>query len=290
MTTKKWLLIFSSVLLIVTYFLPWVTWGGTHVAGHAPAAGSFFTVLETKLSLPGNPYPKLSFLFLAFWLIPILPATILFQQFAERRSGLLPYVAAFLSLSLITLFALFSDLGTGQYFGFSTIWYWLHLLGAIVLVLSAEGGLLKKIGWLVIGPILVFGSFKIIEKKFFAEGQKNTATEKADFTMSAEALMAEFLRTDSSANKKYIEKMIQVDGPASAIDIAADSTSTIKFADSTGSYAIFSFEKADYPDVKTIKAGDNISLKGVCSGSIYSEILGTISISFKRSIINKATH
>ncbi|MEQ1677440.1 MAG: hypothetical protein ABL876_12105, partial [Chitinophagaceae bacterium] len=57
-------------------------------------------------------------------------------------------------------------------------------------------------------------------------------------------------------------------------------------ADSTGSYAIFSFEKSMYEKAKAVQQGDQVSLKGVCSGSIYSEILGTTAISFKRATFN----
>ena len=40
--------------------------------------------------------------------------------------------------------------------------------------------------------------------------------------------------------------------------------------------------------LKTIsKTGDIVSIKGTCSGSITSEILGNTSISFKRSALNK---
>jgi hypothetical protein len=81
--------------------------------------------------------------------------------------------------------------------------------------------------------------------------------------------------------------MLQVTGTVSAVDIAADSTSTIRFEDSTGPYAIFSLEKSQVNKIRNTKAGDMVSVKGICSGSIFSDILGTTSINFKRSILNK---
>src|SRR6185436_13850722 len=104
---------------------------------------------------------------------------------------------------------------------------------------------------------------------------------------SSVELIKEFMANDTTANKKYLEKVLEVSGPVASIDIAADSISTIKFADSTGSYAIFSLEKTQLDKVKMIKTGDPVSVKGVCSGSMFSEILGTTTISFKRSILNK---
>jgi len=58
-------------------------------------------------------------------------------------------------------------------------------------------------------------------------------------------------------------------------------------ADSTGSYVIFDFEKAAAKNVQIIKVGDRVKVKAVCSGSIYSDILETHTISFKQSIIYK---
>lgn len=81
--------------------------------------------------------------------------------------------------------------------------------------------------------------------------------------------------------------MIEVKGRASRVEVLSDSTGNILFSDSTGSYIIFSFEKEQFNALQAIKAGDSISAKGSCSGSIHSEILGTNSISFKRSTLNK---
>ncbi len=120
-------------------------------------------------------------------------------------------------------------------------------------------------------------------------GETHAATEnvKADYTVNSADLIKEFITNDTATNKKYIEKILVVNGNASAVEVLADSTSTIKFEDSTGSYVIFSFEKNQLDQVKNIKKGDAVSLKGVCSGSIFSEILGTTSISFKRATLNK---
>lgn len=80
--------------------------------------------------------------------------------------------------------------------------------------------------------------------------------------------------------------MLVVNGNVSVVQIQTDSVSTIQFSDSTGSYAIFSLEKDQLEKVKAIKQGDAVSLKGVCSGSIFSEILGTTAITFKRATFN----
>jgi hypothetical protein len=144
-----------------------------------------------------------------------------------------------------------------------------------------------KAAWLLLGPVLAFGSYSIGEKYVMDETHEKTENVKADYKLSADALISEFLANDTAANKKYMEKMLEVEGKVSAVDILPDSSATIRFADSTGSYAIFSFEKTQLENMKQVQPGQQVSVKGVCSGSIYSEILGTTSISFKRSTFNK---
>jgi len=293
-TTRNWPQLFCAGILLVSFFLPWVNWDGTPVSGYGMASDDFFRISGTKFGLP-NPFPRLSFTFFAFWLIPALSVLVIFLQFSKKKTGLLPFLTGLLSLSLVSVYILFTgtliDLGVGHsVLSMMTLFAWLHAIAAIGLIFSTAqtNSLLKKTGWVLLGPIFVFASFKLAEKYIMGETHKDTATAKADYTVSAADLVREFMTNDTAANKKYLEKMILVTGNASSVDILADSTSTIRFADSTGSYAIFSLEKTGFDQVRSVKPGDPVSLKGVCSGSIFSEILGTTSISFKRAtFINK---
>ena len=116
---------------------------------------------------------------------------------------------------------------------------------------------------------------------------EDTANVKADFTVGALLFIKYFTENDTAANKKYTEKIITVAGIISAIE-AADTTLNIKFIDSaTGSYAIFAFQKQHLDQVKTLQKEDSVAIKGSCSGGMYSEILGTVFITFKRCVLEK---
>lgn len=286
-STKKWLVILSGVPLLATFFLPWVKWDGTEVAGFTIATGDFFKLSAAKLYLD-NPFPALAFLFYAFFLIPTGALGLIFMTLRDRNVTFISIAVAILSLSLLTLFLLFTDFGTGSWMKAIQPWAIVHGLAAIVPVLVLQRpALLKRIGLLVAGPILVYASFKLTEEYLMGETHKGTAKIKADYSFDAPVLIKEFLANDTASNRKYLDKVLEVKGAAAAIDIAADSSSTIRFADSTGSYLIFSMEKEAYANVKPLKTGDTIVVKGVCSGSIFSEILGTTSISFKRAVLDQ---
>lgn len=289
----KWLHLFFAAGLLIAFFLPWVAWKDSLVSGYHLPSGTFFHIAETKFNL-GNPFPKLNFTFNVFWLIPVLTAATAVLGWLNKRTTWTAFIAGALTLSLLTVFYLFTKtlitLGVGNHvFAMLKIPAYLAAFFAIGMMVTAMPAIswLKRAGWLLAGPVFAFLAFMIIEKKVWSETHESTDKIKADYTVNAPDLIREFLANDSAANKKYMEKIVAVNGAVSQVDQLADSATNIQFADSaTGSYIIFSFDKEQFEKVKNIKAGDTISAKGSCSGSMYSEILGNTSISFKRSTIS----
>lgn len=288
-----WLHIGSGALLLVSFFLPWVSWKGVKVSGYDLPAGNFFRISESNFKL-GNPFPQFDFTFYVFWLVPVLVIVTAFLIVKNKRSSPAAFAAGALALSMVTVYYLFSntlvDLGVGT----SAISMlqpaaYISMLAAMGFILTAFPlqDWLKKGIWLIIGPVLAFTAYKMGEKYVMAETFTQTDELKADYTVNAMDLVREFLLNDTAANNKYREKILVVNGTPTQVDRSADSTTTVQFADSTGSYVAFSFEKEKYELVKEMQAGTPVSLKGSCSGSIYSEILGTTAITFKRATINK---
>lgn len=113
----------------------------------------------------------------------------------------------------------------------------------------------------------------------------DTASEKPAYTISAMDLLTEFQQNDSAANKKYVEQILAVSGRVSEVE-GIDTSATVKFVDSlTGSYLIFDFQSATSRQAAALQPGDSVTLKGSCSGSIYSRLRNAHMISFKRSVI-----
>ena len=279
--------------LLVSFFLPWVSWDGYLISGYDMPKGYFFSLAETKFKL-GNPFPQFNFSFAVFWLIPAGALASITLVLLSKKWSLPVFIIGALSLSLVTVFFLFTDklimLGVGRnIFSMMQPAAWFHALSAagLIIVAPVTNAVLKKIIWVTAGPVLVFISFLVIEKYIMSETFSDTAGVKADYTVKASYLIYEFSTNDSAANKKYREKIVSVNGDASEVEAKNDSTFNIKFADSKGIYIIFSLDKSQYENAKNIKAGDTVSLKGSCSGSVYSNILGATQISFKRSTLNK---
>ena len=143
--------------------------------------------------------------------------------------------------------------------------------------------LLKKAGLFFIILLLVGVGWVWF---IFTEKFSDTSEISPAYTVTAIDLIHEFEKNDSLANKKYAEKVMVVNGEVSAVE-GVDSTVNIKMADSTsGSYVIFAFQQQHLGQAKKIKLGEEVSIKGSCSGGAYSKILETEFITFKRCAIN----
>jgi TolA-binding protein len=143
---------------------------------------------------------------------------------------------------------------------------------------------LKKL--LITGLILLLvGGFAVWY--IFTEKFSDTTERKAAFTVNAMDFIGEFQKSDSAANNKYREQIITVNGRISELE-SADTTINVKMKDTlTGSYIIFAFQQQHLKEAKQLKEGDSVSIKGSCSGGVYSSILETEFITFKRCAINK---
>ena len=148
----------------------------------------------------------------------------------------------------------------------------------------------KKKPWLkriLIAILVIVLALAGVYWYYATEKFSDTKDRQADFTVSAMSFINEFQQDLKAANEKYAEKIITVNGRVSQIE-AADTTLNLKFTDpATGSYIIFAFQQQHLAEAKAVKKGDSISIKGSCSGGIYSDILEATSINFKRSTLNK---
>ena len=141
----------------------------------------------------------------------------------------------------------------------------------------------KKIGLLALILFIVGIAWVLY---VFNEKYSDTTKITPAYTLNALDLIHEFERNDSLANKKYVEKIMVVNGEVSEVE-GVDSTVNIKMADSTsGSYVIFAFQQQDKGLAEKIKVGEKVSIKGSCSGGAFSKILETEFITFKRCAIN----
>jgi len=137
---------------------------------------------------------------------------------------------------------------------------------------------------LLVLAVIIGGVYWYVATEKFSD----TTERKAAYTVNALDFIKEFLANDSAANAKYREKIVTINGTISALESPDTATVNVKFIDPpTGSYIIFAFQDTHLSEGKGLKVGDVVSIKGSCSGGVYSDILEVTKIDFKRAALNK---
>src|SRR4030095_9476464 len=214
---KNWVTAFFAVITAAAFFISWVSWAGTQVPGYYIATGDFFSISDNKFGL-ANPYPQFNFLMMIFWLVPVLSLTTFCLAISGKRTGLVAGLTGLLALSVATVFILFTNtllqLGGGKSLLTSLqIGIYITIIGGLGLILAGmRATVLVKIGLIILGPLAVFISFKIIEKQQWNLTHDDSAKLKPDYVVNAIDLIDEFRSNDSIANAKYREKIVEVRG------------------------------------------------------------------------------
>jgi hypothetical protein len=291
-SSKSILISIAALAAISSFFLPWVKWEEVVVTAKDMATGNFFELTETNFAI-ANPFPGLVFANAIFWLIPALSLVVLLMLWVRRTyAGWFAAIAGAMMLALAVTFLLFTNelkvfnSNIGLPGSLQTGWY-VAVMAALALIFTAwPGRFLLKLAMVLVPIVVAYFSFAAIRNKEMKGEQTSTHKLKADYTVDALALIKEFVTNDSAANAKYREKILTVSGNVSEVN-TTDSTATISFADSTGSYAIFDFEKTELAKVKALQPGNKATVTALCSGGIYSDILEMETINFKHAILNK---
>ena len=139
--------------------------------------------------------------------------------------------------------------------------------------------------------LLILGLFIVVAIAgvyfyYATEKYADTAGVKADYSIEAGTFIDEFENNLDSANKKYTEKIITVSGIISDLEAPDSTTMNVIFKDSvSGARAIFAFQEQHLKVASNLKPGQQVTIKGSCSGGSLDGILEIIKIEFKRSAL-----
>jgi len=149
----------------------------------------------------------------------------------------------------------------------------------------------KSSGWSMRKKILItlgvlFLAATGIYIYYATEKYAGTKDIKEDFAVSATQLIHEFRTDAQTANVKYSDKTVLVNGRITELEAPDSTTLNVKFVDEeTGDYLIFAFQEQYLAEARSLKEGDSIAIKGNSSGSSYSDLLEAYTIPFKRSTL-----
>jgi hypothetical protein len=108
----------------------------------------------------------------------------------------------------------------------------------------------------------------------------DTSKVKPDFIITAAALQKEFEDAEAAASAKYIKKILEVSGSVSSVTQADSNNVNISLKSGNDlSSVICTFATAD---PSKFKAGDEITIRGECSGFLMDVLLNNCAIVQKR--------
>lgn len=124
------------------------------------------------------------------------------------------------------------------------------------------------IGILVLGIIGAFVGYKMYNKPHV-----DVAEASADITISANKILEAFSTDETTANKKYLDKIVAVKGEIAEMKTEKEKgIITLKTNDDFGSI-LCHLSEASTKKMSALKEGQTITVKGICTGYLMDVIL-----------------
>ncbi len=111
----------------------------------------------------------------------------------------------------------------------------------------------------------------------YTKPPRDISTTKEDFVLKAEDFYDEFMINETEANKKYLNKVIVIEGFVSEILLENSEEPTLAISSKNGmSKLTCGFKKEWLSAIKSLKAGNSLTLKGKCDGkNMFDEVVLT---------------
>lgn len=128
----------------------------------------------------------------------------------------------------------------------------------------------KKI---IFGILLLFFFGAIIGYKIYNKPHVNVAQEKAAISSTASVLLEAFSADETAANLKYLGKIIQVKGVISKVEIVNKKGSITLETEALFGSVLCTLTPEESLSIKELKIGQEILLKGICTGFLMDVVL-----------------
>lgn len=125
------------------------------------------------------------------------------------------------------------------------------------------------IGLAIVGAIVAV----IVSLYVFRKTDDSVAGKKADYKVTCAEIVSEFEADEQQAGQKYIDKIIEVEGVIAEITTAEESVVVLVREEDSFSGVSCSIGKSQVKDGLPYNVGDNIKVKGICTGYLLDVTL-----------------
>ena len=129
---------------------------------------------------------------------------------------------------------------------------------------------MKKRSTLIIAIIVLLGlAGAAVGGMMYFKPHADLNSLTADYHMTAADVLAAFSEDENTANQKYVDKVIEVSGVVADVTDTGDGGVVIALRDEGEMLGVnCSFQAADAAKAKALSVGDEVSIKGFCSGML----------------------
>jgi hypothetical protein len=151
---------------------------------------------------------------------------------------------------------------------------------------------MKKLKWWILAIAILGAGIAILGAGIafyawqeFTRTHKSTENIQPEYKISAAEFMLEFETDEAAASKKYIDKVIEVEGVLTEHIQDDNSHSLVLEAGENGGSIFFEMDKETKLDIENLKPGQVYRIRGVCAGYNEDELLGSDIILVRAVII-----
>lgn len=118
--------------------------------------------------------------------------------------------------------------------------------------------------------LLLIGGF--VAYKMYNKPHVDVANAAADISLKAVSVVAEFTSDETAANKKYLDKVVQVSGEIVSITSENETTIIALQGNDFGNVLCYLSASAK-ATVNTLQEGEQVVVKGICTGFLLDVVL-----------------
>ena len=120
--------------------------------------------------------------------------------------------------------------------------------------------------------VMVIAFTAIVAAWMYFKPHASVRNKEAAYRLSAKQLAEAFLSNEEKANSRYTGKILEVEGYLQEITFH-DSTVVLMLGDVSQSNGVSCFLQGGSGDVRSLKAGNQVTVKGICSGFLLDVVV-----------------
>jgi hypothetical protein len=129
--------------------------------------------------------------------------------------------------------------------------------------------------WKYVAIIFVIGIVVAVAVGLFVfrKADDSVAGQKSDYKLKCSEIVNEFETNEEQANTKYLDKIVEIEGTIAELSSDTSGVNIILRDENAVSGVTCSFGISQKIDIKELKLGSKLTVKGICTGYLMDVTL-----------------